>query len=331
MKFTHLCYLPIWFLKNVIFKKHGPLQTVLFITDYCNLKCKHCFEMGHACTMQKTYQNIKEELLYSYKKGSRFVDFEGGEPTLWRQKADETTPAKGVDSLTDASGNALLNINDLILLAKEIGFFSCTVTTNAQMDFSWVNADLVWMSLDGYKDYHDRVRGEGAFAKLEANAALFAEKQKEKKAAGKKPCVLGCNMAVNTINQDSVADVMRYVKESPAIESIAVNFHTPYPGTEALMLSDADKARAVDTIIALKKQKYPIQNSVSGLKMMKKRGFKKNCWVSNFIITDGTKFTACPGEVLGICDDCGFCMAGEMYCVMHLKIDTLLSGLSLRL
>ena len=160
MKVTQLAYLPIWYLKNVIFRKHGPLQTVLFITDYCNLKCRHCFEMGHACTMQKGYDQIREELLYAYQLGSRIVDFEGGEPTLWREKDEES--------------GRIRDVNDLISLAKQIGFFSCTVTTNAQIDFSWVNADLIWMSLDGYKDYHDAVRGEGAFEKLDRNARLFA-------------------------------------------------------------------------------------------------------------------------------------------------------------
>lgn len=309
MKLTQLAYLPFWYLKNVIFKKHGPLQTVLFITDYCNLRCKHCFEMGHACTMQKSYEKIKEELQDSYCMGSRIVDFEGGEPTLWREKNEKT--------------GKVMNVNDLIDLAKEIGFFSCTVTTNAQTDFSWVKADLIWMSLDGYKEYHDAVRGEGAFEKLDKNARIYAEKN----GAGR----LGANIAINKINRDSVADTLRYVKDSPFISSIAVNFHTPYPGTEEVMLSHEEKCKVIDEVIALKKQHYPIQNSISGLKMMKVRGFKKNCWVSNFIITDGTRFRACPGETLGICDDCGFCMAGEMYCVMHLKPDTLLSGMKLRL
>ncbi len=335
MKFTQLCYLPIWFLNNVVLKKHGPLQTVLFITDYCNLKCKHCFEMGHACTMQKSYQQIKEELEYSYRMGSRFVDFEGGEPTLWRQPVSRTkdswTPKRGISGRVDKNGTPILDINDLIILAKKIGFYSCTVTTNAQTDFSWVNADLIWMSLDGYKEYHDRVRGEGAFEKLDKNARIFAEKQKKKKAAGKKTCTLGCNMAINCINKDSVGDVLNYVKRSSFIESIALNFHTPYPGTEEMMLDDKTKAKVIDEIIAYKKAGYPIQNSVSGLKIMKKRGFKKNCWVSNFIITDGTRFKTCPGETLGICDDCGFCMAGEMYSVMHLKPDTLLAGMNLRM
>lgn len=259
--------------------------------------------------MQKSYEKIKEELQDSYRMGSRIVDFEGGEPTLWREKNEKT--------------GKVMNVNDLIDLAKEIGFFSCTVTTNAQTDFSWVKADLIWMSLDGYKEYHDAVRGEGAFEKLDKNARIYAEKN----GAGR----LGANIAINKINRDSVADTLRYVKDSPFISSIAVNFHTPYPGTEEVMLSHEEKCKVIDEVIALKKQHYPIQNSISGLKMMKVRGFKKNCWVSNFIITDGTRFRACPGETLGICDDCGFCMAGEMYCVMHLKPDTLLSGMKLRL
>ncbi|MBR3244748.1 MAG: radical SAM protein [Parasporobacterium sp.] len=335
MKFSQLLYLPVWFLRNVVLRKHGPLQTVLFITDYCNLKCKHCFEMGHACTMQKSYEKIKEELEYSYRLGSRFVDFEGGEPTLWRETVNRENnrnlPKEGVDGHTDHNGNPVLNINDLIALAKKIGFFSCTVTTNAQTDFSWVNADLVWMSLDGYKEFHDKVRGEGAFERLDKNAKLFADAQKKRKAMGKKSCSLCCNMAVNNINKTSVPNVLRYVKNSPFIESIAINFHTPYPGTEKLMLDQRTKAAVINQVIAFKKAGYPVQNSVSGLKMMKVRGFKKNCWVSNFILTDGTRLRTCPGQMIKICDDCGFCMAGEMYCVMHLKPDTLLAGMNLRM
>ena len=306
MKLSQMCYLPIWFLKNAVFGKHGPLQTVLLVTDHCNLRCKHCSEMGHACTTQKSFEQIERELRDSFAMGSRFVDLEGGEPTLW-QEGSRT-------------------INDLIVLAKEIGFYSCTVTTNAQRDFSWVDADLIWMSLDGVGKFHDLIRGDGAFEKLERNAALFAQKR----GADTKGCVLGANMAVNALNMDCVADTLEYVKNSPYISSIAVNFHTPYPGTEELMICEEDRARLIDLVIDRKKRGYPVQNSVSGLKIMKQRGFKKYCWVSNFIITDGTRLRTCPGETLGICDDCGFCMAGEMYSVMHLKPDTLLAGMDLR-
>ena len=71
-------------------------------------------------------------------------------------------------------------------------------------------------------------------------------------------------------------------------------------------------------------------NSVSGLKLMKHNRFKKYCWVSNFILVDGTRLPECAGSVAGVCDRCGFCMAGEMHSVMTLKPDTIFAGLKLR-
>ena len=127
------------------------------------------------------------------------------------------------------------------------------------------------------KEYHDAVRGEGAFEKLDKNARIYAEKN----GAGR----LGANIAINKINRDSVADTLRYVKDSPFISSIAVNFHTPYPGTEEVMLSHEEKCKVIDEVIALKKQHYPIQNSISGLKMMKVRGFKNTVRIVCVLLT----------------------------------------------
>lgn len=294
-----LFYLPIWFIKTRIFKWKIPLQTVIFITDYCNLKCKHCSEDVHKGTTMKTYENVREELLYSYKLGSRFVDFEGGEPTLWQDWQ--------------------YRLNDLISLAKEIGFFSATITTNAQCSFKGCQADSLWVSLDGYKEFHDAVRGAGAFEKLDKNI-----KESEHPA-------LSVNMAINRINRKSVKDTVQYAKDNPAIKSISLNFHTPYPGTEDLALTWDERVKVIDEIIEMKKAGYPIMNSISGLKMMKKHEFKKYCWVTNFILTNATRLPECPGSTVGICNECGFCMAGEMYSVMHLKLDTLLAGVKLRI
>lgn len=96
-------YLPIWFFKAKFLGRKQPLQSVVFISDKCNLKCKHCNVYARKEPHIKTYQQIKEELEYCYKIGSRFVDFEGGEPTLW----------------TDGE----FDLNSLIRLAKQIGFF----------------------------------------------------------------------------------------------------------------------------------------------------------------------------------------------------------------
>ena len=150
----------------------------------------------------KSYEQIREELKYCHSLGSRFVDFEGGEPLLWRD-GDKT-------------------VNDLCDLAHELGFYSCTITTNAQLPFAGCRADSIWVSLDGIGKYHEAVRGEGTFARLEENVAGCGHK------------ALSVAMSVNRLNCDSVAQVLDYVKASPYIKSISFNFHTPFPGTESL-------------------------------------------------------------------------------------------------
>ena len=293
-------YLPWWYFRSRILNQKRPLQTVLFVTDYCNLKCKHCMEEGHHGSRTKPYEEIRKELEYSYKRGSRFIDFEGGEPTLWR----------------DSEGR---DLNDLYRLAKEVGFWSCTLTTNGQRPFGDTLADSVWVSVDGYGKYHDLIRGEGTFEKLDKNIRESGH------------LALSIAMAVNNRNYKSVGELIQYAKDNPAIQQIAFNFHTPFPGTEELMMDWELRNKVIDRIIAYKKKGYPVMNSVSGLRTMKKRGFPKDCWIANYILIDGTKLPNCPGSVLGACDDCGFSMAGEMYSVLRMKPDTILAGMRLRM
>ena len=181
------------------YRRTAPLQTVLFISDICNLRCKHCsvYELKNPHNM--TYEQVRGHLQKSYDAGSRFVDFEGGEVTLWKD-GDK-------------------RINDLIDLAKEIGFFSCTITTNAQLPFKGSRADSIWVSLDGVNGFHEEVRGKGTFAKLEKNIAECGHRH------------LSVNMVVNALNYTAVDDTIEYAKNNLAIECISINFHTPFEGT----------------------------------------------------------------------------------------------------
>ena len=180
---------------------------------------------------------------------------------------------------------------------------------------SWLGAN----SVDGYGKDHDRIRGKGTFAKLDRNIRESGHP------------ALSIAMAVNKLNKGSVGRLIRYADENPAIRQIAFNFHTPFPGTESLMMDWEERNRVIDKIIAWKKRGYPVMNSVSGLKIMKKRGFPKDCWIANYILIDGRKLPNCPGSLMGACDDCGFSMAGEMYSVLRMKPDTILAGLQLRM
>ena len=104
-----------------------------------------------------------------------------------------------------------------------------------------------------------------------------------------------------------------------------------FKGTEYLELDTETKNQLVETIIRYKKAGYPIMNSVSGLRNMQKLNFSQYCWITNFIFSDGSRSPKCMGYTHNVCDRCGFSMGGEMAAVYHLKPDTILSGLKLRL
>lgn len=297
-KISQMCYLAQWFVRAKFFGRRAPMQSVLFISDRCNLSCKHCSVYNHTNPLSKSYEQIKEELLYCLSIGSRFVDFEGGEPFLWRD-GDKT-------------------IDDLCDLAHQLGFYSCTITTNAQKPFPDSHADSIWVSLDGIGKYHDSVRGEGTFERLEKNIASSKHK------------ALSVSMSVNTLNQACVEEVLEYVKKSPYIHQISFNFHTQFPGTEYLTLPQADRERVIDTIIAYKKKGYPVMNTCVGLRNMKRLEFKKRCWMTNYILTDGSKHPIPVCGEGGGCEHCGFSMAGEMAALFQFNPEVIFAGLKLR-
>ncbi|MDR3252932.1 MAG: radical SAM protein [Tannerella sp.] len=294
-----LFYLPWWFFKARALGIRRPLQTVLFVSDLCNLTCRHCNVYRTTDPKIKTYSQIRDELEYSYRLGSRFVDFEGGEPTLWRDGEHD--------------------LNSLIRLSKTIGFYSATITTNAVRPFAGSEADSIWVSLDGIGPYHDDIRGQGVFDKLVQNIAAAQHPR------------ISVNMVINSRNYPSVEETIDFAAANPHIRSISLNFHNPYSGSEALELDPDTRSAVIDLIIRKKRKDYPIMNSISGLKLMKDPSkFKKYCWISNFILSDGTRLPECSGSAAGICDRCGLSMSGEMNSVFTLRPDTIFAGMKLR-
>lgn len=306
-----MAYLTKWQI-SVWLGSRRPLQSVIFILDKCNLRCKHCSVYAISQPRIKTLQQIKEELEYCYNLGSRFVDFEGGELYFWKDKQGERT----------------YTIDDVIDLAHQVGFWTVTITTNAQIPFNDSRADYVWVSMDGIYGWHDAIRGEGTFKRLEENIKRYKSAPKTASV-----CV---NMVINNINYKGLDETLEYVNDSPYIDGISINFHTPFSETEQLYLEPEIRNGIIDRLIAFKRKGYPIVNSVSGLKAMKIIGGKtlctnKSCWITNFIFSDGSKAPKCMGFTHDVCDRCGFSMGGEMRSVWLLKPDTLLSGMKLRI
>lgn len=310
-KIGQTAYLAQWYAR-ALFGRRAPLQSVIFILDRCNLRCKHCsvYELEHPRC--KTLQQIREELEDCYRAGSRFVDFEGGELYLWRDRQS-------------ADRDREYDINDVLDLAHGIGFYSATITTNAQLPFNGSHADQVFVSMDGVGHWHDEIRGEGSFARLEKHVHAFHRE--------KPLCV---NMVINSLNIGGVEETLEYVKNNPDIDHISLNFHTPFKGTEYLYPDEAERNRVIDMLIDYKRRGYPIMNTVSGLEAMKVVNGRvactdKYCWITNFIYSDGSRTPKCMGKRFGVCDKCGFSMGGEMYSVFHLRPETIIAGIKLRL
>ena len=319
-KLGQTAYLAQWYMRALMGRR-APLQSVIFLLDRCNLRCKHCSVYELTNPRSKTFEAIRGELEDCYRAGSRFVDFEGGELYLW--KSTELRNDRRVAG--DNQPAAEYDINDVIDLAHEIGFYSATITTNAQLPFNGSHADQVFVSMDGVGKWHDDIRGEGTFARLEKHIRAFHRE--------KPVCV---NMVINNRNYPCLQETLDYVRENPDIDQIALNFHTPFKETEDLYLDPKVRNELIDMLIDCKHRGYPIMNTKAGLKAMKVHGDRvictdRYCWITNFIFSDGSRSPKCMGYTHGVCDRCGFSMGGEMYSVFHLDPETILAGMNLRL
>jgi MoaA/NifB/PqqE/SkfB family radical SAM enzyme len=297
-----MLYYPWWFFQCKILGRRKPLQSVIFITDRCNLHCRHCSVVREGPDVKsKSLAEVRGELQYCYDAGSRFIDFEGGEPHLWRDK------------------EARADINTLVDLAREIGFHSTTVTTNAWLPIT-AHSDLIWVSLDGLEEMHDDQRGAGSFAR--AMQHIDASDHPN----------LNVNMVITNRNYRDFEGVAELVKNHPHLRRMSFSFYVPYESRDLLVPPDVRNA-VIDKAIELKKAGYPLMNSLAGLNLLRDpQSFihKKQCWISNFITVDGTRLSACQGEAAGVCEDCGFGMGAEMTLLFSLHPEMVKAGLSVR-
>lgn len=114
------------------------------ISARCNLTCKHCFAVN---TGQLMPFNIFEKIIYDAKK-------------------------LGVIAVTLNGGETFLHPKLIEMIRKTRGYFRVDLFTNGTLitkDFCQASANLgidkVFVSLDGFKDDHELVRGKDTFSK----------------------------------------------------------------------------------------------------------------------------------------------------------------------
>jgi Fe-coproporphyrin III synthase len=283
MKHSYLFRFIIFGLSTIIFKRKKPILGTIIVTDKCNLTCKHC-AVNNISGVLYPYQQIKREMNILYQQGVRILFFCGGETFLWSDQ-DKT-------------------IRDLVVEAKQIGFFIVNVVTNGTFTLDLPEADLILLSLDGNRENHNLIRGE-TFDTILNNIRM---------ASSSNICLY---MAINTINRLDIQAVSEIAKQENNIRAVSFNFHTPYSGTEHLSLTKAQKEECLEKITELIKQKYPIFNLRSAFSAIASNTFKTPCF--QCVVMENGKQTICGRcvEIDKLCEQCGYFFAAEYSLLFH--------------
>ncbi len=277
MKLSSFAYLAGFGIKTILLRRRDPILGTVIVTDKCNLKCKHC-SVNNITAVVHPYSKIRRDMQTLYDMGVRILFFCGGETFLWRD---------GDKSL-----------RDLVVEAKEMGFLIVNVVTNGTFPIDLPEADLILLSLDGDRQRHNTIRGNTYDTILENIRHATADN-------------ICFYMAINQINQHTVDHVCRLARDTDHVRAVSFNFHTPYPDTRELALSQEEKAACCDTIRRMMDEDCPIFNLKAAFPYLIENRFPTPCYPC-VVIEDG-RISTCGRciEVPGLCEQCGYFFVAE--------------------
>ena len=283
MRLSSLVAFSAFGLSTILFKRKKAVLGTIILTDKCNLSCKHC-AVNNLTAVMYPYEQIRQEMRQLYGMGIRILFFCGGETFLWQD-----------------SGKSL---RDVVKEAKRIGFPIVNVVTNGTFPIDLPEADLILLSLDGGRESHNQIRGETFDAIL----------RNIREATADNICLY---MAINRINKEDIKQVGDIARTERNVRAVSFNFHTPYPGTEALSLSAAEKEACCTTILDLMRQRYPVFNLRSAFPYLVNNTFKTPC--RQCVVMENGKLSVCGRcvEVAGLCERCGYFFAAEYSLVFN--------------
>ena len=277
MKLSSFMYLAGFGVKTILFRSKKPILGTVIVTDRCNLHCKHC-SVNNITAVIYPYEQIRREMQCLYDMGIRILFFCGGETFLW----------------TD-SGKTL---RDLVIEAKAMGFMIVNVVTNGTFPLDLPEADLILLSLDGDKTRHNDIRGDTYDAIMENIANATSDN-------------ICFYMAVNKINKDVVRDVCLLARDTKNVRAVSFNFHTPYPDTAELALTENEKAECCRVISKMMDEGAPIFNLKSAFPYIVKNSFPTPC--HQCVVMENGKISTCGRciDVPGLCEKCGYFFVAE--------------------
>lgn len=284
-----------FFFKRKVLGRRIPLLASFKLSYRCNLSCLACpfHRRAQEENAQMTWETAIKSLDDIKRRGTQIVVFEGGEPFLWEDGGRD--------------------LHDLVAYAKQ-RFLRVAVTTNGTFPLN-VAADAIWVSMDGLKETHNRLRSQ-SFAPVLANLNATAH-----------PRVM-VHFTMHRENWQELHPLAALLKKIPSVKGMTVQLFYPYDqGESSLALLPQERRLALENAIRLKKT-FPLINSEKAL-----RGMIDNAWFcqDDLLINvdpDGTITQGCyvksRGEVR--CRECGFAPVAEASQALNLCPASLLAG-----
>jgi len=284
-------YLLSCYAKSRLLNIKRPVLAGVKLTYNCNLKCIHC-PFWSKKGKSLSFSQAKESFKKLYDLGIRVVIIEGGEPFLWK----------------DGS----YDINDIVKEAKRF-FFCVGITTNGTFPLK-VDSDIIWVSIDGLKETHDRIRGK-SFERIIANLKNCSHSR------------VYAHITINSINWVEVPELVEFL--SSKVKGITIQFHYPYNGAEDEMFLPFNKRLTIlDDLIKMKSDGFPVANSYACLKALKNNRWKCHSWLiasvgPDYKITQGC-YVKDRGEIS--CEKCGFSAHTEISLAYNGVIESIRVG-----
>jgi MoaA/NifB/PqqE/SkfB family radical SAM enzyme len=269
-------YFALHNLRCRLLRERTPVLGGFKLTHRCNLHCRAC-PFWKLETPDLGFSGVQETLHQLHDAGVRLLIFEGGEPFLWRD---------GERSL-----------DDVVEEAKKL-FFCVGVTTNGTLTLD-SPADILWVSIDGLAETHDRLRGR-SFIRIVENL----ERSRHPK--------LYANITINRQNRGELRELVKFL--APKVKGITIQFYYPYPETEDLRLTPDERVRALEELMELKREGYAIACSLPTLEALKGNTWRCHSWLIASAEPDGSISYGCylQGRAQVSCTDCGFAAHTEM-------------------
>jgi len=287
---------PAFFLRRKIFGQKIPLLASFKLTYRCNLSCLACpFHRRAGEEGAHMSWSLATASLDALKRhGTLIVVFEGGEPLLWQ--------------------DGRYNLHDLIDYAKR-RFPIVAATTNGTFPLD-VPADILWVSVDGLKETHDRLRS-GSFDKVEENLRTSRHRR------------LFVHYTINRENRHDIQPLLEKLGEIQAFRGMTVQLFYPYgQGESSLALSDTERKEVLEEVIAMKKEGLPILNSSGRLRALIRNDWRCHDDILINVDPDGAITRGCYVKSRGRinCRACGFSPVSEASGALDLIPGSLKAG-----